>query len=105
MLAIEFIAFACYPPRSETSHDGGIVGLLYLRQLIVNFYCKEILLRRRRGHRMFCKCRCLYRHVEVQSVLCLSCVSNIFISGTVGSYKKMVPNKGISSLDWEIVKV
>ncbi len=27
MLAIEFIVFACYPPRSETSHDGGLVDL------------------------------------------------------------------------------
>jgi len=30
ILAIKFIAFACYPPKSETSHDGGLVGLLYL---------------------------------------------------------------------------
>jgi hypothetical protein len=29
MLVIEFIAFARYPPRSETSHDEGIVDLLY----------------------------------------------------------------------------
>jgi hypothetical protein len=27
MLAIEFIVFACYPPRSEPSHDGGLVDL------------------------------------------------------------------------------
>jgi hypothetical protein len=27
MLAIEFIAFARYPPRSETSYDGGLVYL------------------------------------------------------------------------------
>jgi hypothetical protein len=27
MLAIKFIAFACYPPLSETSHDGGLVDL------------------------------------------------------------------------------
>jgi hypothetical protein len=27
MVAIEYIAFACYPPRSETSHDGGLVDL------------------------------------------------------------------------------
>jgi hypothetical protein len=39
MLAIEFIAFACYPPRSETSHDGGIVGLLYLRHISITVDC------------------------------------------------------------------
>ncbi len=27
ILAIKFIAFAHYPPRSETSHDGGLVDL------------------------------------------------------------------------------
>jgi hypothetical protein len=27
MLAIKFIAFACYPLRSESSHDGGLVDL------------------------------------------------------------------------------
>jgi len=27
MVAIEFIAFACYPPRSDTSQDGGLVDL------------------------------------------------------------------------------
>ena len=27
MLAIEFIVFTHYPPRSETSHDGGLVYL------------------------------------------------------------------------------
>jgi len=61
MLAIYFITFACYPPRSETSHNGGLVGLLHLRHisqvhlllwLIVNFYFQEILLRRLRGHGM-----------------------------------------------------
>jgi hypothetical protein len=26
-LAIKFIAFALYPPRSETSHDGGLLDL------------------------------------------------------------------------------
>ncbi len=60
---IEYIAFTCYPPRSETSHNGGLVGLLYLRHishvhlllwLIVKFYFKEILLRRLRGYGMCC---------------------------------------------------
>jgi hypothetical protein len=27
MLDIKFIAFALYPPRPDTSHDGGLVGL------------------------------------------------------------------------------
>jgi hypothetical protein len=27
MLHIKYIAFACYPPRSDTSHDEGLVGL------------------------------------------------------------------------------
>jgi hypothetical protein len=80
MLDIEFIAFACFPPKSETSHDGGIVGLLYLRHLshlhsllwlIVHLQFKEISLRRLRGHSMCFICRCLYRRVETQSVLCL----------------------------------
>ncbi len=26
-LAIKFIAFALYPPRSESSHDGGLLDL------------------------------------------------------------------------------
>jgi hypothetical protein len=29
MPVITFIAFARYPPRSETSHDGGLVDLLF----------------------------------------------------------------------------
>jgi hypothetical protein len=27
MLDIKYIAFACYPPRSDTSHKKGLVGL------------------------------------------------------------------------------
>jgi len=27
ILAIKFIAFACYPPRSETSYNGELVDL------------------------------------------------------------------------------
>jgi len=26
--SIKYIAFACYPPRSDTSQDGGLVDLL-----------------------------------------------------------------------------
>jgi hypothetical protein len=35
MITIEFIAFARYPPRSETSHDGGLVGLYEPQKLCV----------------------------------------------------------------------
>jgi hypothetical protein len=31
----KFIAFACYPPRSETSHNGGLVGLYEPQKLCV----------------------------------------------------------------------
>ena len=29
MFYIKYIAYTCYPPRSETSHDGGLVDLHY----------------------------------------------------------------------------
>jgi hypothetical protein len=32
MLSIKYIAYACYPPRSDTSHNGGLVGLKSLSQ-------------------------------------------------------------------------
>jgi hypothetical protein len=32
MLVIEFIAFARYPPMSETSHDGGLVDMIFEAQ-------------------------------------------------------------------------
>ena len=35
MIAIKFIAFAHYPPRSETSHNGGLVGLYEPQKLCV----------------------------------------------------------------------
>jgi len=35
MIAIKFIAFARYPPRSETSHNGGLVGLYEPQKLCV----------------------------------------------------------------------
>jgi hypothetical protein len=37
MVAIEYIAFARYPPRSNTSQDGGPVDLSKSRQLCVLF--------------------------------------------------------------------
>jgi hypothetical protein len=112
MLATECIAFVSYPLWSETSHDGGLVGLLYLRHishvhsllwLIVNFCFKDILLRRMRGQRMRCLCRCLYRHVERFSLFFTSsCLRNLFISKTIRSNKKMASNKAVPSLEWEI---
>jgi hypothetical protein len=30
MLDINFIAFACYPPRPDATHDGGLVGLHFM---------------------------------------------------------------------------
>jgi predicted phosphohydrolase len=45
MLVIKFIAFAHYPPRSDTSQDGGIVVLLesrQLRALFLNTNCIDI---------------------------------------------------------------
>ena len=35
MLCIKCMAFACYPPRSETSQDGGLVGLYEPQKLCV----------------------------------------------------------------------
>jgi hypothetical protein len=81
ILNIKHIVFARYPPRSETSQDGGLVDLeCYLFEAhklpasIPMVECdlsfKELLSRRLRNHRMCCICRCLYRHVEVQAVLC-----------------------------------
>jgi len=35
MITIKFIAFARYPPRSETSHDGGLVGMYEPQKLCV----------------------------------------------------------------------
>jgi hypothetical protein len=35
MVAIKYIMFARYPPRSETSHDGGLVGLYEPQKLCV----------------------------------------------------------------------
>jgi|NOAtaT_6_FD_contig_121_401757_length_514_multi_3_in_0_out_0_1 hypothetical protein len=35
MVAIKYITFARYPPRSETSHDGGLVGLYEPQKLCV----------------------------------------------------------------------
>jgi hypothetical protein len=35
MTTIKFIAFARYPPRPDTSQDGGLVGLHETRQLRV----------------------------------------------------------------------
>jgi hypothetical protein len=33
MLCIEYIAFACYPPMSDTSQDRGLVGMFESREL------------------------------------------------------------------------
>ena len=38
MITIEFIAFARYPSRSETSYDGGLVGLYEPQKLCVLMY-------------------------------------------------------------------
>ena len=38
MIAIKFIAFAHYPHRSETSHNGGLVGLYEPQKLCVLMY-------------------------------------------------------------------
>jgi hypothetical protein len=55
---IVYILFACYPTKSDTSHDGGIVGLLYLRHishvhlllwLIVNFLFQGATLKETEG--------------------------------------------------------
>jgi hypothetical protein len=35
MITIKFIVIACYPPRSETSHNGGLVGLYEPQKLCV----------------------------------------------------------------------
>jgi hypothetical protein len=37
MLCIKYIAFAHYPPRSNTSQDGGLVGLYESQKLHVLF--------------------------------------------------------------------
>jgi len=34
MLVMKYIAFACYPPRPDTSHDGGLVGLYCMRHKV-----------------------------------------------------------------------
>jgi len=80
MFAIEYVAFAHYPSKSETFHDGGLVGLFlfeahksfvfFLGLLVI--FLKEMLLRRLRSPRMCCTCGCLYSHVDVQSDLCLT---------------------------------
>jgi hypothetical protein len=55
---------------------------------------------------MCCACRCLYRHVEVQSDLCLLLpLCNGLISGVVGSNEKVAPNKVAYSADWGTGKV
>jgi hypothetical protein len=49
MVAIEYIAFACYPPRSDTSQDGGLVDLSESRKLhvlyLVTAFIVKVLLR------------------------------------------------------------
>jgi hypothetical protein len=35
MLCIKYIVFACYPPRSDTSHEGGLVDLSESQKLHV----------------------------------------------------------------------
>jgi hypothetical protein len=78
MSDIKYIAFACYPPRSETSHNKGLVDLhlRHISHVLLSItvdcyvYFKEMLLRRLRSCRMCCTCRCLYRCVDVQADLC-----------------------------------
>jgi len=77
MFAIEYIAFAHYPPRSETSHNGGLVdlhlsetheshALTYMADCH-SIYSMRWLLRRWQIPRMCCTCGFLYRHVEALS--------------------------------------
>jgi hypothetical protein len=35
LLSVKYIAFDCYPPRSNTSQDGGLVGLYKSQKLCV----------------------------------------------------------------------
>jgi hypothetical protein len=37
MLCIKCIAFVCYPPRSDTSHNEGLVGLYEFNALVIYF--------------------------------------------------------------------
>jgi hypothetical protein len=70
MLDIKYIAFACYPPRSDTSHDGGLVGLKsnlrasntlsYFAIATISLFIKEILTRRQRSNGIMIICRFFY---------------------------------------------
>jgi hypothetical protein len=58
MLDTKYIAFASYPPRSDTSHDGGLVGLKSLKML----------LRRQRLNGMLIVCHFFYMYKFAGSV-------------------------------------
>jgi hypothetical protein len=53
MLCIEYIAFACYPPMSDTSQDRGLVGMFESQELCVLIYHFFGVLSRYSCHRIY----------------------------------------------------
>jgi len=45
MVGIKYIVFACYPPRSDTSQDGGLVDLSESQKLRVLYLVMAFIVR------------------------------------------------------------
>jgi hypothetical protein len=120
MLDIKYIAFACYPPRSDTSHDGGLVGLNFMSHesymnsyflhwwivttlkvssklsytafVIISLFIKKILTRRQRN-KWDVDYLPLLLLIEVRWICASSHLLVMCLYGTVSSNERKAPNK------------